>query len=449
MEFKVKNLSEKENAKRLPISSMARTTLSAGLLLRLGINTSQSLMSDLFSVKRPDLKSALISKKNVTATVDTLKNLRGAAMKFGQLLSLDETVILSPDLAVIFAQLQSSGYSMTPSQLKKVLNHNWGDDWLKDFKYFDVRPFAAASIGQVHKATLKSGEVVAIKVQFPGVKQSIDSDLATLKFIMKTSGMLPENFPLEHYLSQCGDLLKRETNYELEAENINLFSGFLNGSKVIHVPKVYNKLSTDQTLTMSFLEGREISNIMEFDQSARDEISLNLIELLFNEIFNFKMVQTDPNLANFLLTRGGKSICILDFGACCRVSEDTYRLYKELLSVALSLDLNCIKSFLQEKYFIPQETSMAGTKFLENIISVTINELSKDETFDFQKSKVFQLIVQENLNLYFDLIPSSVLGSDFIFTQRKIFGLILFFRSIGTKLPLLKILKHQANLLEL
>ncbi len=428
---------------------MARTTLSAGLLLRLGINTSQSLMSDLFSVKRPDLKSALISKKNVTATVDTLKNLRGAAMKFGQLLSLDETVILSPDLAAIFAQLQSSGYSMTPSQLKKVLNHNWGDDWLKHFKYFDVRPFAAASIGQVHKATLKSGEVVAIKVQFPGVKQSIDSDLATLKFIMKTSGMLPENFPLEHYLSQCGDLLKRETNYELEAENINLFSGFLNGSKVIHVPKVYNKLSTDQTLTMSFLEGRELSNIMEFDQSARDEISLNLIELLFNEIFNFKMVQTDPNLANFLLNRGGKSICILDFGACCRVSEDTYRLYKELLSVALSLDLNCIKSFLQEKNFIPQETSMAGTKFLENIISVTINELSKDETFDFQKSKVFQLIVQENLNLYFDLIPSSVLGSDFIFIQRKIFGLILFFRSIGTKLPLLKILKHQANLLEL
>ena len=428
---------------------MARTTLSAGLLLRLGINTSQSLMSDLFSVKRPDLKSALISKKNVTATVDTLKNLRGAAMKFGQLLSLDETVILSPDLAAIFAQLQSSGYSMTPSQLKKVLNHNWGDDWLKHFKYFDVRPFAAASIGQVHKATLKSGEVVAIKVQFPGVKQSIDSDLATLKFIMKTSGMLPENFPLEHYLSQCGDLLKRETNYELEAENINLFSGFLNGSKVIHVPKVYNKLSTDQTLTMSFLEGRELSNIMQFDQSARDEISLNLIELLFNEIFNFKMVQTDPNLANFLLTRGGKSICILDFGACCRVSEDTHRLYKELLSVALSLDLNSIKSFLQEKNFIPQETSMAGTKFLENIISVTINELSKDETFDFQKSKVFQLIVQENLNLYFDLMPSSVLGSDFIFIQRKIFGLILFFRSIGTKLPLLKILKHQANLLEL
>ena len=128
---------------------------------------------------------------------------------------------------------------------------------------------------------------------------------------------------MDHYIAQCGDLLKRETNYELEAVNINLFSGFLNGSKVIHVPKVYNKLSTDQTLTMSFLEGRELSNIMNFDQSVRDEISLQLIQLLFNEIFNFRMVQTDPNLANFLLSEGGKSLCILDFGACSQVSKET------------------------------------------------------------------------------------------------------------------------------
>ena len=444
----MKNLSEKENSKRLPISSLARTTLSAGLLLRLGVNTSQSLVADLFSVKKPDLKSALISKKNVIATVDTLKNLRGAAMKFGQLLSLDETVILSPELAAIFAQLQSSGYSMTPSQLKKVLNQNWGDDWLKHFKHFDVRPFAAASIGQVHRASLKSGEVVAIKVQFPGVKQSIDSDLATLKFIMKTSGTLPAKFPLDYYIAKCGDLLKRETNYELEAENINLFSGFLNGSKVIHVPKVYNKLSTDQTLTMSFLEGRELSNIMNFDQSVRDEISLHLIQLLFNEIFNFRMVQTDPNLANFLLSEGGKSLCILDFGACSQVSDETDRLYKDLLTGALSLDVNTIKRVLKENNFIPEEISHAGTKFLDNIISVAIHELSKDEIFDFQKSKVFQLILEENFNLFFDLIPSSSLGSDFIFIQRKIFGLILFFRAIGTKLPLLKILKQQSKLLK-
>ena len=445
MDLSMKNLHNENNAKRLPVSSLARSTLSTGLLLRLGFNTSQNLFSDIITLKKPDLRSALVSKKNVTATVNTLKNLRGAAMKFGQLMSLDESIILSPDLAAVFAQLRSSGYSMTPSQLKKILNQNWGDGWLRNFKHFEVRPFAAASIGQVHKATLKSGEIVAIKVQFPGVRQSIANDLSSLKFIMKTSGMLPAKFPLDYYITQCGDLLKRETDYELEAINITRFSEFLRSNDKLNVPKVYNQLSTQETLTMSFFEGRELSSKMAYDQSSINEISLSLLELLLNEIFTFKLVQTDPNLANFLLSEGDNSLFILDFGACCQVSEATHELYKDLLNVALTLDANKIKSFLEDKNFIPKDASSEGTKFFDRIISIAINEISQNEFFDFQQSKVFEIITEEDLNLYFELIPSSLFGSDFIFIQRKIFGLILFFRAIGAKLPLLKILKQQSK----
>ena len=441
----MKNLHNENNAKRLPVSSLVRSTLSTGLLLRLGFNTSQNLFSDIITLKKPDLRSALVSKKNVTATVNTLKNLRGAAMKFGQLMSMDESIILSPDLAAVFAQLRSSGYSMTPSQLKKILNQNWGNGWLSNFKHFEVRPFAAASIGQVHKATLKSGEIVAIKVQFPGVRQSIDNDLSSLKFIMKTSGMLPAKFPLDYYINQCGDLLKRETDYELEATNARRFSEFLKSNDKLNVPKVYNELSTQETLTMSFLEGRELSSKMAYDQSSINEISLSLLELLLNEIFTFKLVQTDPNLANFLLSEGDNSLCILDFGACCQVSEATHELYKDLLNVALTLDANKIKSFLEDKNFIPKDASSEGTKFFDRIISIAINEISQNEFFDFQQSKVFEIITEEDLNLYFELIPSSLFGSDFIFIQRKIFGLILFFRAIGAKLPLLKVLKQQSK----
>ena len=445
VDLSMKNLHNENNAKRLPVSSLVRSTLSTGLLLRLGFNTSQNLFSDIITLKKPDLRSALVSKKNVTATVNTLKNLRGAAMKFGQLMSMDESIILSPDLAAVFAQLRSSGYSMTPSQLKKILNQNWGDGWLRNFKHFEVRPFAAASIGQVHKATLKSGEIVAIKVQFPGVRQSIDNDLSSLKFIMKTSGMLPAKFPLDYYINQCGDLLKRETDYELEATNIRRFSEFLRSNGKINVPKVYNELSTQEILTMSFFEGRELSSKMAYDQSSINEISLSLLELLLNEIFTFKLVQTDPNLANFLLSEGDNSLCILDFGACCQVSEATHELYKDLLNVALTLDVKKIKSFLKDKEFIPKDASSEGTKFFDRIISIAINEISQNEFFDFQQSKVFEIITEEDLNLYFELIPSSLFGSDFIFIQRKIFGLILFFRAIGAKLPLLKILKQQSK----
>ena len=381
--------------------------------------------------------------------MNTLKNLRGAAMKFGQLVSLDDSIILSPELCAIFAQLRSSGFSMTPGQLKKVLNENWGAGWLKNFKNFEVRPFAAASIGQVHKATLKSGETVAIKVQFPGVKKSIDNDLNTLKFIMKNSGMLPANFPLEYYISQCGELLRQETDYELEAANINNFSKFLENFSGLKVPKVYDELTTDQTITMSFFEGQELSSLVNFNQSKKDKIALSLIELLLNEIFNFKSVQTDPNLANFLVSKDDNSISVLDFGACCRVSDETYELYKGLLKVSLTLNVEKIKLFLEENNFVPRDASAEGTKFIDKIVATATEEISRHEVFDFQKSKVFELITEENLNLYLELIPSSVLGSDFIFIQRKILGLILFFRLVGARIPLLKILTKHSKVLGL
>ena len=338
---------------------------------------------------------------------------------------------------------------MTPSQLKKVLNENWGEGWLKKFKNFEVRPFAAASIGQVHKAILASGETVAIKVQFPGVKKSIDNDLNTLKFIMKNSGMLPVNFPLEYYISQCGELLRQETDYELEAANINNFSKFLENFSSLKVPKVYGELTTDQTITMSFLEGQELSYVVNFNQSKKDKISLSLIELLFNEIFNFKFVQTDPNLANFLVSKDDNSISVLDFGACCRVSDETYKLYKGLLKVSLTLDVEKVKLFLEENNFVPRDASAEGTKFIDKIVATATEEITRHEVFDFQKSKIFELITEENLNLYLELIPSSVLGSDFIFIQRKILGLILFFRVIGARVPLLKILIKHSKLLDL
>ena len=135
----------------------------------------------------------------------------------------------------------------------------------------------------------------------------------------------------------------------------------------------------------------------------------------------------------------------MDFGACCQVSEATHELYKDLLNVALTLDANKIKSFLEDKNFIPKDASSEGTKFFDRIISIAINEISQNEFFDFQQSKVFEITTEEDLNLYFELIPSSLFGSDFIFIQRKIFGLILFFRAIGAKLPLLKILKQQSK----
>ena len=115
----------------------------------------------------------------------------------------------------------------------------------------------------------------------------------------------------------------------------------------------------------------------------------------------------------------------------------------------MTLNVEKIKLFLEENNFVPRDASAEGTKFIDKIVATATEEITRHEVFDFQKSKIVELITEENLNLYLELIPSSVLGSDFIFIQRKILGLILFFRVIGARVPLLKILIKYSKLLDL
>ena len=193
--------------KRLPSSLIERNLKTTNLLLKIGLQTSGDIISDLFMGKSVNLNKSLFSTKNVYSTVETLKQLRGAAMKFGQLISIDDQLIFTPELSQIIGQLRSSGYSMPPRQVKKVLDKNWGTGWLKNFDSFEVQPFAAASIGQVHKAKLKNGLELAIKIQFPNIRETIKNDMRSLKFIANKASFLPQDFDLNYYLKD--DLLTK------------------------------------------------------------------------------------------------------------------------------------------------------------------------------------------------------------------------------------------------
>ena len=126
--------------------------------------------------ERPSVEDLLLTPSNAAKVADQLSKMRGAAMKVGQILSMDGGEFVPPELAEILSRLRASAHSMPPKQLRTVLNDNWGRSWLSKFKQFDVKPIAAASIGQVHRAQTKDGRDLAIKVQYPGIRESIDSD---------------------------------------------------------------------------------------------------------------------------------------------------------------------------------------------------------------------------------------------------------------------------------
>ena len=297
--------------KRMPSSLFERNLKTTNLLVRIGLQTSGDMISDIFKGKTADFNKSLLSKKNIFSTVETLKQLRGAAMKFGQLVSIDSQIIFTPEISKIVGQLRSSGYSMPPNQIKKILDKNWGKGWLKNFERFQVHPFAAASIGQVHRAKLKNGPELAIKIQFPNIRETIKNDMRSLRFLVNKAKFLPQDFDSDYYFKICEEQLIAESEYILEAENIRTYSAFCKANENLRVPTVFSEFSTDQILAMSFEEGSELSSQNSIVKLKKNKIAELLIKLLLDEIFIFQFVQTDPNLSNFLLKSADYKVVLL------------------------------------------------------------------------------------------------------------------------------------------
>ena len=187
---------------------------------------------------------------------EQLAQMRGAAMKIGQLVSMDTGDVLPPELSAIMARLRDGAHVMPPAQLKKVLGAEWPAGWLARFEQFDVHPIAAASIGQVHRARTRDGRDLAIKVQYPGVARSIDSDVANVGALIRMSGLLPKGFALAPYLEQARLQLHEETDYAAEGRHLARFGARLAGDARFVVPGEAPEWTTGTILAMDFVDRR-------------------------------------------------------------------------------------------------------------------------------------------------------------------------------------------------
>ena len=430
---------------RVPASQVERSLRSAGLFVHLGASAGTQIAKDFIRARDVDVKSAVLSPQNIQKAVNSLKHLRGAAMKFGQLVSLDESVVLTPELAAIFAELRNTGYAMQPKQLRQVLGNNWGVGWQKWFKSFDVRPFAAASIGQVHRAKLKTGEDVAIKVQFPNMRRTIDGDVSTLITMVKTFGVAPDILDIDHYASLACDQLLAETDYLQEAENLRHFAQYLVGDARYRVPKVYDELSTTDVLVMSLENGVELEALRDWPADVQNRVGQDLVALVLREVFEFNYVQTDPNLANYLIDPDTHQLILLDFGACVRISEKSLNVYQSLLNTGVTLEPQRMKRVLLDHDLLPPEINPAEDAFVDQVLNTVTTELAMTEQFSLAQSHVFDLLDLNDVKLYTALLPHENLPVDLIFAQRKIIGLVLFLRSLGASLPILQMFKTYEN----
>ena len=255
-----------------------------------------------------------------------LGSLKGAAMKLGQLLSL-QTQALPDESIQELANLQMRAPGMHPTLARAQFKSSLGKYPEDIFAEFAPEPFAAASLGQVHRAVTRQGEQVAVKIQYPAIRSTIENDFKLLRSAT-LPGRVTGHFPLA-ILNEIQRGFLEETDYVNEGKNLEFFSSGLAGFDYFCVPSVYWDLTSDRVLTMSFVEGKHLQDLLKSRPSAavRNLIGERLVELYYHQVHRLKAIQADQHPGNFLFHPDGK-IGLIDFGCVKRIRFDASELIR-------------------------------------------------------------------------------------------------------------------------
>ncbi|KAF3903877.1 hypothetical protein ABW20_dc0105535 [Dactylellina cionopaga] len=388
------------NASAVPSSRLGRLFHYGGLAAGMTLGAlNESIKRATGSDTSPPSGGLVLNPQNIERLVKTLSKMRGAALKLGQMLSFQDSTFLPTPIQMILSRVQNQADYMPSSQRDSVLTSNLGPDWRSLFSTFTETPIAAASIGQVHTATLASnGQKVAIKVQYPGVATSISSDLNNLSILLTATRLLPKGLFLDKTIANARTELAWECDYIREAAAQARFSEIISSSPtesaIFSVPKLIPEACGSEVLTMEFMTGEPVTRISNLTQAERDHLGSQILRLCLLEIARWNFMQTDPNWSNFLYNRETKKIELLDFGASREYPKEFIDSYVGVLKAAARGDTPTIRDLSIKLGYL---TGLESQGMLEaHILSIlTLAEpfsVSAPEVYDFGEQTVTERV---------------------------------------------------------
>lgn len=402
-------------------------------------------------LKSGDIKSRI---EQATLIVNSLTRLKGAAMKAGQLMSLDLHDYFPPEAVEILSQLQDSALAQPFEVIEKVLKQELGEKAFRQMESISHEPIGVASIGQVHTATYQ-GLPVVLKVQYPGVGDSIESDLKILKVLATSFCQIKgKKMDLAPLFNEFENILKQEVDYGKEADLQKEYKRAIAKMKGIEgvtykVPTLIHDLCTERVLVMSYERGSGLRDWIakKHGEEKRVMLAIALLDLYFYEFFECGLVQTDANWGNFLVEEKSSTLELtaLDFGATRRYTEKFISQYRELLRHASAPtskeNSELLKNFAVNWGIINRQESDAAFSAFETMIKTAVSPFfthrEGKEKFDFGDPR--HLLNSNNAaraleeNLVYSPPPYEI-----VFLHRKLAGIYSILKALNVQLDLSK-----------
>jgi predicted unusual protein kinase regulating ubiquinone biosynthesis (AarF/ABC1/UbiB family) len=391
-----------------------RAFSTARLAVKVGLKAARKNLSPNAVVTEIGESKAVAAAEKLLTDLDGLK---GLVMKFGQMASYLDPA-MPPAARKVLARLQAGSTPLAYPVIAAIVERELGAPPAKLYDTFEERPFAAASIGQVHRATW-NGQALAVKVQYPDVETAIRRDLTTIGPLARLALVMS---PADGggLVAELRDRVLEECDYRREAENQRLFGKLLAGIDGVHVPAVIAERSTGRVLTSELMPGARFQEFADTaSQAARDRAGMHIWDVCFTSLWRFGLLNADPHPGNYLFADDG-SVTFLDYGCVKRFEPDFMERWKRLARAIVSQDQRAFRTALVETGLVKEHRKFDwDTEW--TLYRYLYEPVLTDEPFTFTPewvSKTYELILWKNPNKFHEALPR-----DWLFVNRLQWGL--------------------------
>ena len=391
---------DKTRSKNIPTSKITRSAIAGLAVTKIGLKHIGYKARQAISTAAASDQPQQDHEEQIGELIFTvLGQLRGTAVKLSQLLSMEADMLPK----TIRDKLHSACHQVPPinkALVRKQIVQELGDTPKQLFKEFNPQAFSAASIGQVHKAIAHDNTVLAVKVQYPGIGATIESDLKMVEklfwLLSKTTDKFPKKQVIVLLMDEMQARLQEETNYEIEANNLNWFRQAVTLPGIV-IPSVYEALSSRRVLSMDMLTGQHLEDWLKSNpsQAQRNEVGQKLFDFFWYCVLQLKKINADPHPGNFLILADGQ-LGILDFGCVRNLSDDFVRDFSDMIP-------NIVDGYFFNKNTQSLLESYQKLKFIEQDVSL----------------EVFESEIMPDLKLYGQWLGEAYVEKTFDFNNKK------------------------------